>query len=427
MPKEISLQFPEAFGFLFEGRARYRSVYGGRGSGKSHSIAGALVLKGAERPLRVLCCREVQNSIKDSVKKLLDDKIDAYGLDGVYKSTRESISTAAGTEFIFAGLRTDPHSIKSMEGIDIAWVEEANTVSQTSLDLLIPTLRKPGSELWFSWNPRFPKDPVDKMFRGDAPPPNAIVRKVNWYDNPWFPEVLREELEWDKRRDPDKYAHIWLGEYQRNSEARVFRNWRIGELEVPSDAIPYYGADWGFSIDPTVLIRIYILDKRTLYVDEEMHKIGCEIEFTPALFAGDDLRNPPQWQNPHRWPGIPGVMRWPITADSARPETISHMQRRGFRIKPARKGTGSVEEGVTFLQSFDIVVHPRCRHLIDELTLYSYKTDKLTGDVLPVLEDKKNHLIDAARYALESVRKNSPMVISDAAMKAITSGGRGHG
>ncbi len=423
MTKETALQLPEKFEPLFH-PARYKAFYGGRGSAKSHTFAAALTLKGTERPLRILCCREIQKSIKDSVKKLLDDKIDAYGLGNVYRSTRENITTAAGTEFIFAGLRTDPQSIKSMEGIDIAWVEEANTVSQTSLDLLIPTLRKLGSELWFSWNPRFPTDPVDRMFRSADCPPSAVVRKVNWYDNPWFPEVLREELEWDKRRDPDKYACIWLGEYQRNSEARVFKNWRIGELEVPPNTIPYYGADWGFANDPTVLIRCYLLDKRTLYFDEEVHKIGCEIDHTPALFAGDDPRKPPQWENPMRWTGIPGLLRWPITADSARPETISFMQRRGFRIKPARKGTGSVEEGVSFLQSFDIVVHPKCRHLIDELTLYSYKTDKLTGEVVPILEDKENHLIDAARYALESVRKNAPMIISAQAVKNSAMPGR---
>jgi phage terminase large subunit len=401
---EKRIQIADGFSFLFENKARYRAAYGGRGSGKSHSFASALVLIGATRPIRVLCCREIQKSIADSVKKLLDDCISAFGLGPVYRSTQTSITTPAGTEFIFAGLRTNADSIKSMEGIDIAWVEEANTVSQRSMDLLIPTVRKPGSELWFTWNPRDAKDPVDAMFRGGEPPPNSIVRKVNFTDNPWFPDVLREDMEWDKRRDPDKYAHVWLGEYRRNSEARVFKNWRIGVLEVPEDARPYYGADWGFATDPSVLVRSYLLDERTLYIDREAYAVGCEIDHTPALFAGDDTATPPRWANPKRWSGVPGAAKWPITADSARPETISYMAKRGFRITGARKGPGSVEEGVAFLQSCDIVVHPDCKHVIDELTLYSHKVDKLTNEVLPVLEDKKNHCIDAIRYSHEGSR-----------------------
>lgn len=385
----MSARLPEAFAGLFEPH-RYKAFYGGRGSAKSHSIAAALVLIGAQKPTRILCAREIQKSIADSVKRLLEDKIKALGLEGFYSSTLTDIRGKNGTEFIFAGLRTNPESIKSLEGVDIAWVEEAATVSQSSLDILIPTIRKEGSELWFSWNPRFKNDPIDAMFRGDKVPPGALVQKVLWNENPWFPEVLKQELEWDRQRDPDKYAHIWLGEYQRNSEARVFKNWRIERLDAPPDARPYFGADWGFAIDPTVLVRAYLWD-RTLYVDAEAHKIGCEIDRTPQLFDQ-----------------INGSREWPITADSSRPETISFMRRAGFNIHGAEKGTNSVKDGVEFLKSVDIVVHPRCTHLIDELTLYSWKTDKLTGEILPVLDDKKNHVIDALRYALEATRKAVP-------------------
>lgn len=385
----MSIRLPTAFEGLFR-PARYKAYYGGRGSAKSHSIATALVLIAAQSPKRVLCAREIQKSIADSVKRLLEDKIASCGLSQMFEATKTSIKAANGSEFLFEGLRTNPESIKSMEGIDIAWVEEAATVSQASLDILIPTLRKAGSELWFSWNPRFPTDPIDKMFRAGEPPPDSIVRKVNWHDNPWFPDVLKAEMEWDRSRDPDKYAHIWMGEYWRNADAAVFRNWRIERLEVPADARPYFGADWGFAVDPTVLVRCYLWD-RTLYVDAEAHQVGCEIDRTPALFDT-----------------ISGSREWPITADSARPETISYMQRQGFRIAPADKGPNSVKDGIEFLKSVDIVVHPRCTHLIDELTLYSWKTDKQTGEVLPVLEDKKNHVIDALRYALEATRKAAP-------------------
>jgi phage terminase large subunit len=184
------------------------------------------------------------------------------------------------------------------------------------------------------------------------------------------------------------YAHIWLGEYQRNSEARVFRNWTIEEFERPTGTIFRLGADWGFASDPSVLVRSSIEGNR-LYIDHEAYMVGCEIVNLPELFMS-----------------VPEAEKWPITADSARPETISHMQKHGFpKIFAAIKGPGSLEDGVEWLKSFDIVVHPRCVHTIDELTMYSYKTDPLTQKVLPILEDKKNHVIDALRYACEGARR----------------------
>jgi phage terminase large subunit len=282
--------------------------------------------------------------------------------------------------------------------------------------LLIPTIRKDGSELWFSWNPKQPTDPVDAMFRGDAPPPDAIVQEISWRDNPWFPDVLRKEMEWDKGRDPDKYAHIWAGGYLRNSEARVFKNWRIGSVDEfnPKPETRFYlGADWGFAADPSVLVRCYF-EGRSLFVDYEAWAIGCDIDYTPFLFGGSadpELQrlNAQAFASPgmQKWkscPGIPDARKWPITADSARPETISYMQRHGWKIQPAKKGAGSVEDGIEFLKSYDIVVHPRCVHVADELTLYSWKVDPLTQAVLPLLEDKKNHTIDSLRYGVESLR-----------------------
>jgi phage terminase large subunit len=243
--------------------------------------------------------------------------------------------------------------------------------------------------LWFSWNPNRETDPVDTLLRGDKPPPDAVVVRANYRDNPWLPDVLRAELEYDQRRDPDKFAHVWLGEYQRNSEARVFKNWRIEEFDVSPEWILRQGADWGFSIDPSVLVQCAIVG-RTLYVPYEAYRVGCEIDFLPDLFRT-----------------VPDAERWATTADSARPETISFMQRHGFpKMLAALKGAKSLEEGVEFLKSFDIVVHPRCKHLIDELTLYSYETDPLTSEVLPKLADKDNHVIDALRYACEGARRS---------------------
>lgn len=389
------VQLPDAFRFLWAEQAddgkpvRYRAAHGGRGSAKSHSFAQALILKAAEKPLRIGCFREIQKSIRDSVKRLLDDKIKASGLQGAFESTDTEIRGKNGSLFIFGGLRTNPDAVKSTEGIDIAAVFEASRVSQRSWDLLIPTVRKPGSEIWAEWNPESETDPVDAMFRGPkGAPPGSIVRQVNWQQNPFFPEVLKQELEWDRRRDPDKYSHIWEGGYLRNSETRVFKNWRVEEFEIDPEWIMRQGADWGFSIDPSVLVQCAIVGK-TLYVAHEAFMVGCEIDMLPDLFMS-----------------VPGSEIWPITADSARPETISYMQRHGFKkMFRAVKGARSLEEGVEFLRSFDIVVHPRCKHTVDELTHYSYKTDPLTGQVLSVLEDKNNHVIDSLRYACEGARR----------------------
>lgn len=367
--------------------ARYKGVWGGRGSGKSHFFATALVTRAAFLPTRAVCVREIQKSLDQSVKRLLEDKIEVYGLGHRFRILDTQILPKAGGIILFQGMQNHTaDSIKSLEGYDVAWVEEAQSLSQRSLDLLRPTIRKEGSELWFSWNPNKPTDPIDRLLR-DNPPPESVVVRANYSDNRWLPDVLQKEMEWDRQRDPDKYAHIWLGEYQRNSEARVFRNWRVEAFETPSDAVFYMGADWGFSVDPSVLVRCFI-HGRTLYVDHEAYQVGCEIDALPALFGQ-----------------VPGALKWRITADSARPETISYMKRQQFNVVPAAKGAGSVEDGLEFLKSYDIIVHPRCRHVIDELSLYSYKTDKLTGNVLPVVEDANNHCIDALRYAVEAVRK----------------------
>lgn len=373
-------------------------------------------MRGAEQPLRWLCAREIQKSIQASVKQLLEDKIIAAGLgprqsggNGYYQITDRSITGGDGrTEFLFAGLRSNPDNVKSMEGLDGAWVEEANNVSKRSIELLTPTLRKPNSEIWFSWNRRMTSDPVDNMFLGGEPPPDSIVRQVNWRDNPWFPDVLKTELEWDKGRDYDKYLHVWEGSPVIRSEARVFNNWRVEDIDemLPGDCIPRLGADWGFSIDPTVLIECYVFD-RILYFRREVWKIRAEIDETPALFAGSDTREPPRWTNLHGHSGLETVRKgFQIVADSARPETISYMKKRNFKIIAAKKGPGSIQDGIEFMKTYDIVVHPDCPHVTDELTFYSFKVDPLTDEVLPVLEDKKNHTIDSCRYAVENLRRN---------------------
>jgi phage terminase large subunit len=370
--------------------ARYKGAFGGRGSAKSHFFAGLLVEECIQRKIDAVCLREVQKSLRFSVKKLIETKIQDMNAGLYFDVQNEIIKTRHGGTIIFQGMQDHTaDSIKSLDGFDRAWFEEAQSASQRSLDLLRPTLRAPGSELWFSWNPRFATDPIDALLRGAEKPKGAVVVEANYTDNPWLPQELIDEMEYDRKRDPDKYAHIWLGKYQSNSNARVFHNWRIEEFERPSGTIHRLGADWGFSVDPSVLIRCDI-DGKNLYVDYEAYMVGCEIDALPDLFMT-----------------VPDSERWPITADSARPETISYMRKHGFpKIMAAVKGAKSLEEGVEFLKSFDIIVHPRCKHLIDELTLYKYKTDPMDDSkVLPILEDKDNHVIDALRYACEGARR----------------------
>ena len=392
------ITFAPAFQELFRPH-RYKVFFGGRGSGKSWSVARALLLLGYEKPMRILCAREIQRSISDSVHKLLCEQIEAIGLSGAYTITRDAIRCVSGTEFIFKGLRSNPQEIKSTEGIDIAWVEEASAVSAESWDVLIPTVRKPNSEIWLTFNPLDEADPTFQRFVINAPD-NALVRKVNFDENPAFPDVLKKEKDWLKERDYESYLHIWEGEVRRHSNAVIFAGrFRVEEFETPPDARFYHGADWGFSVDPTALVRCFIKD-RTIFIDREAWGVGIDLDETPALFDT-----------------IETARKWPIKADNARPETISFMRRRGFNISAAKKWAGSIEDGIEFLKSYDIVIHPRCRHTIDEFNHYSYKIDKQTGDVLPIVVDSFNHIIDATRYALSDLmRGRGTMQINPAAL-----------
>jgi phage terminase large subunit len=230
-----TLKIPTARAFVPLLRpARYKGAHGGRGSGKSHFFAELLVEHCVLNPgTRAACVREVQRSLKNSVKLLVEDKIKSLGLTKQFETLEAEIKTPGGGVIIFQGMQNHTaDSIKSLEGFDIAWVEEAQSLSQRSLDLLRPTIRKPGSELWFSWNPNKPSDPVDVLLRGEAKPTDSIVVEANFSENPWLPQELRVDLEDDRRRDPDKFAHVWGGHYSLNSEARVFRNWKIEEFEV---------------------------------------------------------------------------------------------------------------------------------------------------------------------------------------------------
>lgn len=374
--------------------ATYKGAKGGRGSGKSHFFADTWLDENVRGKVDFVCLRETLKSLEFSVRKLLVEKIQKYNAGAYFDVQERRITSVHGGVTIFEGMQNHTSdSIKSLEGFDRAWFTEAQRASDRSLTMLRPTIvRKPGAELWFDWNPELPTDPIEQLFDEKNLPPRAVLVKANYCDNKWLSTEMQEEMEYDRSRDADKYAWVWLGQYRRCSEARVFRNWVIEDFETPKGATHYLGADWGFSVDPSVLVRCH-LDGRRLYIDHEAYMVGCEIDNLPHLFSQ-----------------VPESDKWWITADSARPETIDYMQRHGYpRITAAVKGANSVDEGIQFLQSYDIVVHPRCKHVIDELTLYSYKIDRETGKVVPILEDKNNHLIDALRYACEGIRRAAPV------------------
>lgn len=375
---------------------RYKVFYGGRGSGKSWAIAIVLLLLSLSKRITILCCREIQNSLADSVYQLLVEQIERLNISSQFTITKtEIIANRTKSRFIFKGLYRNVRSIKSIEGVDVCWIEEAECVSQESLDYLIPTIRKKGSEIWISFNPDQETDPVYKNFvltdREDV-----YKAKVNYTDNPFFPEVLKKEMEWDKENDPDRYSWVWEGNTREHTDALVFKGkFVVKHFDTPDDAVFYHGADWGFSVDPTTLVRCYISDN-CLYIDREVYEVGMEIDDTPNKFRE-----------------ISTAETWQIIADNARPETISYMRRAGFRIKGSRKGKGSVESGIEMLRSFDkIYIHPSCTHTVDEFKTYSYKTDKLTGNILPVILDKNNHIIDALRYAIEDITRGRNRKVS---------------
>ncbi len=396
---EIDIQILPVFRELLT-PAPFKVFKGGRGGGKSWQFADATLAKSFEKKHRILCTREYQTSIKDSVHKLLTDRIYHLGMGAYFDITEKSIKNHyTGSEYIFKGLHANENEIKSTEGITVAWCEEGEVIASKSWETLLPTLRTPGVELWISYNPETENNATDLLWI-KQPQPGTIVRHVTWRDNPYFPENLDRQRRHCLNIDPVAYEHIWEGGYRKISEAIVFKNRVVvEEFDTPEDARFYFGADWGFSNDPTALIRFYLTGEQgaeELWIDYEAYGHGVEIDDTPALF---DL--------------IPASRKWPIKADSARPETISYMARKGFNISPAKKWSGSVEDGIAYMKSFKkIHIHPRCPQIAKETRMYSYKTDKKQVDkdgnpaILPVLVDMWNHGIDATRYGLDGFITN---------------------
>lgn len=325
--------------------SRYKGAWGGRGSGKSQFFADALLIEALKRPgLRVLCCREIQKSLKESAKRLIEAKIEEYELLSLFEVQSAEIKTPGGGVIVFAGLQDHTsESIKSYEGFDIAWIEEAQTVSHRSMNLLRPTIRKPGSEIWLSWNPRFDTDAVDEMLRGEEIPTGSIVVRANWDDNPWFPDELEQERIDCQRQQAEQYDHIWDGGYATVAEGAYFAK-HIAEAREQ-------GRITSLARDPLMSLRCYwdigVRDATAIWVVQQK---GESLRFIDHYEAtGQDLATHLNWLRSRGYDKIECV----LPHDGANQDAVmatrfeDHVRGAGFDVRTVpNQGKGAAMKRV---------------------------------------------------------------------------------
>ena len=393
-----TLEIPHKLIAAFTGPARYRCAYGGRGSGKTRSFALMAAVRGyilaeAGKTGAIVCGREFQNSLDESSMAEVKAAIASVDwLAGYYEIGEKFIRTKnRRIEFSFIGLRHNLDSVKSKALIHVLWVDEADSVSETAWRKIVPTVREDGSEIWVTWNPDSPNSATHRRFRENTPPNTKIIQ-INWQENPWFPAVLEQERQSDIKYRADTYGHVWEGEFFSETEAQVFHGkWRVEEFEPGKDWDgPYQGIDFGFRPDPLCALRVWVHNKK-IWVEHEAYSAGVEIDDTAAFIKKR----------------IPDFETFAARADSAEPKTISYLSRNGLpRIEAVKKWPNSVIEGIRFLRGYEaIVIHPRCTNAAKDFRLYSHKTDRLSGDIMPDLLDADNHAPDTLRYALSPLIK----------------------
>jgi len=384
MKSPIIINIPNEYRRLFDSDWREAAIYGGRFSLKSHTVARCLLIKARMKKTRVACFREFQNSIAESSYQLLLDLIKQYELHD-FKATHNSIiNEINGSDFLFKGLWNNEQSIKSIEGIDIAWVEEAQTVSDKSLEVLTPTVRKDGSQIIYTYNRLLEEDPVHNrlVIQGR---PNTLVINVN-YDIAikygMMPDVILKEIEDDKERRPGLYKHKWLGEPY-NLEAKIYKDWQIVD-SIPHEArLERYGLDFGYSNDPTAIVAVYKYNGG-LILDEITYQKGLSNKQ-----IADILTIQPK--------------RALTIADSAEPKSIDEITAYGVSIMPSKKGRDSIMQGIQYVQDQRISVTKRSINLIKEYRNYLWMTDK-DGKIINEPSPIFNHCMDAIRYAINSFR-----------------------
>lgn len=383
--KEVVIEIPIEYKRLFDTDWREAAIYGGRFSLKSHTVARYLLLRGRMSKIRIGCFREFQSSIAESSHQLLSDLIKLYGFTD-YKITDKSIiNTVTGTDFIFKGLWNNEQSIKSIEGIDIAWVEEAQTITTDSIDVLTPTVRKAGSQIIYTYNRLAEDDPVHKRLVLEGRP-NTLVINVNYdialkYN--MMPEVIRIEMEDDKLNRPVLYKTKWLGE-PTGIERKIYKDWAIID-EIPHEArLERYGMDFGYTNDPTSIVAIYYYNGGYI-LDEITYSKGLSNKQ-----IADILKNQPKAL---------------VIADSAEPKSIDEIHGYEIDIVGAEKGADSVRNGISVVQAQRVSVTKRSINIIREYRNYLFKEDR-DGKTINVPEGGFDHSMDALRYGLASLVKD---------------------
>tara|TARA_Y100000310_G_scaffold265440_1_gene276478 strand:+ start:267 stop:1466 length:1200 start_codon:yes stop_codon:yes gene_type:complete len=363
---------------LVESDKRHRILVGGRGKGASWSIARILLLQGMRESMFIPCVREIQASIKYSVKKLLDDTIEMFGWQWFYESKLTEIIGKNGTKFVFFGMQEfNADNVKSLEGADSCWVAEAQSMSRRSINILRPTIRKDGSVIWWDFNPRYSTDPVyvDYILNDD---PNAEVLNLSWRDNPWFTNALRLEMESDIARDPGEAAHTWEGEIADLQHA-IIKNWDIVR-EVPEGVqLLGYGLDFGYANDPAVLMKIWMQHEH-LYLQQLVYGTGL---------TNQDLAE--------RFRELGLTREDVIRADSAEPKSIAEIQREGFTCIAGEKGPDYKRAAAKWFKSRQIHILQGSEDAIREFPNWKWDRDRF-GNMLPRPADGNDHTIDASIY-----------------------------
>jgi phage terminase large subunit len=383
------IEIPKEYKRLFDKDWREAAVYGGRYSLKSHTVARYLLIRGRMEKTRIACFREFQNSIADSSHQLLADLIAKYNLTDYKITDNAIINTVNQTDFLFKGLHRNEQSIKSIEGIDIAWVEEAQTVSKESLEVLTPTIRKPGSQIIYTYNRLLEDDPVHQRLVIEGRP-NTLIINVN-YDvaekHGWLPDVIKAEIEDDKENRPSLYRHKWLGE-PNSLERRVYKDWQIIE-SIPHEArLERRGLDFGYKNDPTAVVAVYYYNGGYI-LDEELYRKGMHNNETAAVL--NNLENPNTL----------------IVGDSAEPKSIDEIRLYGVNIIGVEKKGGNGKSfknyGIDYVGQQRISVTKRSQNIWREYLSYLHKEDK-DGKILNEPEDGNDHAMDATLYAFMGLR-----------------------
>ncbi len=425
--REAALAMPNPFTVLDPSGPTLRdkriiTLHGGRGSGKTFAVAGFIPFVMDMTSIDVLAAREFQNSIEQSSKKEIETAIASINLEDAFNVTnREIFHKRTKSSAIFKGLWNNVRSLKSIADIGLAWLEEGQTCTKETLEILLPSIRRPGNRIIVTMNPEQEQDFVYEEFIEKAGGPgyeDRIAIQVNYNSNPYFTESLESDRQTSLARiltAPNEdarlqaiadYCWIWLGHTKRIAGAAVLKRWEIRNFEAPEGAEFFHGADWSNGgADPTAGVRCFEAEDesglKSLWIDYEVHTNNSSLDDLPELF--DSI---PTLNRGHRHESTP---KWLVRADSSLPLAINKLKESGFKCEPAVKAPNSVEDGLAHLNNYNrIYVHPRCKYTAKEFAGYKWKVDRMSGAVLPVLAKGNDHIPDAVRYAVEhlSVKKS---------------------